>query len=107
MSELPSEVLGRQWVHAHEEDSDEEMVFRPAEYPLPPARGRERLEFSPDGTFFESVPGPTDAPEDRAGSWKVEGGKLVIESDQAPEGQRMLEIASVDEDRLVVKKPSP
>jgi hypothetical protein len=107
LNELPGEVLGRRWVHAHEEDTDDEMVFRPAEYPLPPSRGRQRLEFKPDGTFFESVPGPTDAPEGRAGSWKVEDGKLVIESDQAPEGTRTLEIASVDEDRLVVKKPSP
>jgi hypothetical protein len=28
----------------------------------------------------------------------------VLESDQAPEGMRVLEIASVDKDKLVVKK---
>jgi hypothetical protein len=104
VNELPEEVLGRRWVHAHEEDTEHEMVFRPAEQPLPPARGRQRLQFMPDGTFVESAPGPTDAPDERAGSWKLEGGKLILESDQAPEGLRVLEIASVDKDRLVVKK---
>jgi hypothetical protein len=104
MNELPDEVLGRRWVHVHEEDTDDEMVFRPADTPLPPARGRERFEFKPDGTFLEAAPGPTDAPEEREGSWKLEEGKLVLESDQAPEGMRVLEIASVDKNRLVVKK---
>jgi hypothetical protein len=37
----------------------------------------------------------------------VKDGKLLIESDRAPEGTRMLEITSVDKDRLVVKKPQP
>jgi hypothetical protein len=104
VNELPEGVLGRRWVHAHEEDTDEEMVFRPADTPLPPSRGRVRFEFKADGTFLEAAPGPTDAPEQRAGSWKLEDGKLVLESDQAPEGMRVLEIASVDKDRLVVKK---
>jgi hypothetical protein len=94
-------------VHVHEEDTDDEMVFRSADRPLPPARGRQRLEFRPDGTFLESAPGPADAPEERAGTWKLEDGKLVIESEQAPEGRRVLEIASVDQDRLVVKRPRP
>jgi hypothetical protein len=107
VNELPKDVLGQRWVHAHEEDTGDEMVFRPADYPFPPARGRQRLEFKPDGTFLESVPGPADAPEARAGSWKVKDGKLLIESDRAPEGTRMLEITSVDKDRLVVKKPQP
>ncbi len=104
MNELPKEVLGQRWVHVHEEDTDDEMVFRPADQPLPPARGREKFEFKPDGTFVESAPGPTDAPEERSGSWKLEEGKLVLESDDAPEGLRVMEVTSADADRLVVKK---
>jgi hypothetical protein len=102
--ELPDEMLGRSWVHSHEEDTEHEMVFRPADRPLPPSRGRVRFEFKPDGSFLEAAPGPTDAPEHRAGTWKLEDGKLVLESDEAPEGLRVMEIAHVDNDRLVVKK---
>lgn len=105
MNELPPEVLGQRWVHVQEEDTDDEMVFRPADQPLPPARGgRERFEFKPDGTFLERAPGPTDAPEERSGSWKLEEGKLLLESDDAPEGLRVLEISAAEPDRLVVKK---
>jgi hypothetical protein len=34
----------------------------------------------------------------------MEGGKLVLDSEQAPEGRRVLEITSAENDRLVVKK---
>ena len=38
----PEQVAGR-WVHSHEEDSGDELVFRPAGYAFPPSRGREAL----------------------------------------------------------------
>lgn len=103
MTELPAHALGRRWVHSHEEDTEHEMVFRPADRPLPPSRGRTRFELRPDGTFLESRPGPTDAPEEHEGKWELENGqKLVLEG--GPEGRRVLEITSAEPDRLVVKK---
>jgi len=42
-------IVRRCWVHSHEEDSDEEMVFRPAAYEFPPSRGRRSFELKPDG----------------------------------------------------------
>jgi hypothetical protein len=104
MTELPAQALGRRWVHSHEEDTENEMVFRPADREFPPSRGRMRLELLPDGTFVESAPGPTDAPEQRAGTWEMAAGKLVLDSEQTPEGRRVLEITSAENDRLVVKK---
>jgi hypothetical protein len=104
MTGLPAHALGRRWVHSHEEDTEDEMVFRPAEREFPPSRGRMRFELLPDGTFVESAPGPADAPEQRAGTWEMKGGKLVLDSEDAPEGQRVLEITSAENDRLVVKK---
>ena len=35
-----NEVLQQEWVHSREEDTPTEMVFRPASYDFPPARGR-------------------------------------------------------------------
>ncbi len=104
MTELPAHALGRRWVHSHEEDTEHEMIFRPAEREFPPSRGRMRFELLPNGTFLESSPGPTDAPEQRGGTWEMTAGKLVLDSDQAPEGRRELEIISAEDDRLVVKK---
>ena len=104
MTELPAHALGRRWVHSHEEDTEHEMVFRPADREFPPSRGRMRFELLPDGTFVESAPGPTDAPEKRAGTWEMAGEKLVLDSADAPEGKRELEITSAENDRLVVKK---
>jgi hypothetical protein len=52
-------ILRPCWVHSHEEDSDEEMVFRPAAYEFPPSRGRRSFELKPDGILAEGGIGPT------------------------------------------------
>ena len=104
MTDLPAHALGHRWVHSHEEDTEHEMVFRPAEREFPPSRGRMRFELLPDGTFLESAPGPTDATEKRAGTWKLTGQKLMLDRDQSPAGRRELEIVSAEDDKLVVKK---
>ena len=39
----PEQVSGR-WVHVQEEDTEEQMVFLPADSDLPPARGRMAFE---------------------------------------------------------------
>ena len=46
------------WLHAPEESSPEELVFRPEGYPLRPARGRLVL----DAALAAYAPGPVDAP---------------------------------------------
>jgi hypothetical protein len=74
-----SPELCRRWIHVREEDGDGVRVFRPAGRPLPPARGRDGLEFRPDGTFVELRPGPVDAPV--AGPprpWSVGGSRLDL-----------------------------
>ena len=102
MTELPAFAFGR-WVHSHEEDTEREMVFRPADREFPPSRGRMKFELKANGTFLESRPGPTDVPEEQTGRWQLESGaKLVLEG--GPEGRRELEIVSAEPDRLVVKK---
>ena len=54
--------LLQHWIHSHEEDTDTEMVFRPASFNFPPARGRKGFELSPDGTLIDYRIGPTDRP---------------------------------------------
>jgi len=93
-------LAGRRWVHSHEEDTEDEMVFRPADsgYAFPPSRGREAIELRPDGSYAGTVPGPTDRPQAAAGEWTVEGGSTLRLGDRA------LEIASVEGDVLRVRK---
>lgn len=51
------------WLHAREEDSEDELVFRPEGYPLPLARGRREIELHADGeTFVARAPGADDRP---------------------------------------------
>jgi hypothetical protein len=50
------------WLHAPNESSDDELVFRPEGHPLPPARGRMLLDVADDGSFSALAPGPVDAP---------------------------------------------
>ena len=66
------ERLAGRWVHSHEEDSGDELVFRPAGYAFPPSRGREAIELHPDGSYAGSVPGPVDKPEATEGEWTLE-----------------------------------
>jgi hypothetical protein len=61
------------WLHAPEESSEDELVFRPEGYPLPLARGRIELDLEPGGTFVARAPGPVDVPveTDELRGWKV------------------------------------
>jgi hypothetical protein len=97
------QLLQGRWVHSQEEDTDDEMVFRPADRPLPPSRGRTSLEFRPDGTYVETEPGPVDVPESSTGSWSLEGGWLVLEA-EGNRPTRELEITGAEDDRLTIRK---
>ena len=62
------------WLHAPEESSDDELVFRPEGYPLAPARGRMVLELAEDGSIAAQAPGPVDRPEPtELEGWASEG----------------------------------
>ncbi|CAA9366756.1 MAG: hypothetical protein AVDCRST_MAG47-664 [uncultured Nocardioidaceae bacterium] len=98
------EVSGR-WAHAHEEDTSDEMVFRPADAELPPSRGRVAFELRADGSFAETGLGPADVPEEATGSWTLEGATIRL-SDGAAQGvPREMEVLRTDKERLVVRKP--
>jgi hypothetical protein len=96
--------LAGDWVHSHEEDSGNLMVFRPATYAFPPSRGRYEYRLEPGGVMQVGRPGPTDKRESGGGTWSLEdGGTLVLR----PAGGQPLRytIVSVDSERLVVSKP--
>jgi hypothetical protein len=67
------EQLFRRWGHSFEEDHDDVRVYRPAEFDFPRARGRDGIEFRPDGSYIDWVVGPGDAREPQGGRWQLEG----------------------------------
>ena len=90
-------ALHQHWVHSHEEDTGTEMVFRPASYDFPPARGRQGFELKPDGGLIDYAIGPTDRRAKSKGKWTLEDDELRL-------GERSLKVVSVDSQRLVVRK---
>ncbi len=59
-SKIDASALAQGWLHAHEEDTGDTMVFRPSSFKLGPSRGRAGFELKPDGGFVESRIAATD-----------------------------------------------
>jgi hypothetical protein len=105
MAGAQAELLGRRWVHSHEEDSETELVFRPDTYSFPPSRGRESFLLRDDRTFTDRGIGPTDRPEESTGTWDLEEDRwVVLREKDTNVVLRRLDIQSVSEDRLVLRK---
>jgi hypothetical protein len=102
---LKTEDLVQHWVHSHEEDTAGETVFRPADYKFPRSRGRRSFELKADGRLIEWEMSPTDTRRSAPGMWKIdEKGRLVLEKGPLGTAVRSMVIASVESDRLVLKK---
>jgi hypothetical protein len=103
--EIAPQLLQKRWMHSREEDTAAEMVFRPASYDFPPARGRTGFELRPDQTLVEIGIGPTDRVEESSGKWKLgPGNELLFYSQFSPEPTQAMQIISVDDNRLVIRK---
>jgi hypothetical protein len=98
------DALQGRWVRSHEEDSEEEMVFRPATHPFPPSRGRTSFELCADGSYVERSPGPVDVPVSERGRWSLEDERLLLYAEGERPGHAW-EITAAESDRLVVRKP--
>jgi len=100
-----ADELHQHWVHSHEEDTDTEMVFRPKTFKFPPSRGRKSFELKSNGSLTEAGIGPTDRPQESRGTWRIEnGGNLAFYFESQTVPRRVMKIASVDKDRLIIKK---
>jgi len=107
MPEDPTKILGKRWIHSHEEDTDSEMVFRSADFDFPRSRGRTGFELRPDQSMVEIQPGADDRPEKTQGKWELQpGNKLVFFKKGSAEPSRSLKIISAENDKLVVAKNS-
>lgn len=102
---ISPELLYGRWRHAHEEDTKDEMVFRPASADLPPSRGRRGLELNPDGSYAEIRPGADDRPAASSGRWAVEADDWLVVEMEGGASRRAMRIVAADGDAIVVRKP--
>ncbi|WP_411284675.1 hypothetical protein [Lapillicoccus sp.] len=101
---MRSEEVSGRWVHAHEEDTEDEMVFRPAGTHLPPSRGRRAFDLRPDGSFAEAGLGATDVPEQATGRWELTGDTITLSEGASQGVPREMDVVAADAGRLVVRK---
>ncbi len=104
MTELTKEIF-RRWSQSFEESTGEITVYRPAEYKFPRARGREGIEFRPDGTFIYWAIGPSDALRGINGLWQMEGsGRVHLSFEGNVRTPLVLEILQCDVGILKVRQ---
>ena len=105
--------LHNHWEHSIEEDTDREMVFRPASYKFPMRRGgRGAIELRADGTFTqrgnvlggENSLGPDDRYSYSEGKWDVDDdGNLRMQGGVGDEDIK-LRILEASGEKLVIQK---
>lgn len=101
---LPSQIF-RRWMHSREEDVGDTLVYRPSDYPFPPARGREGIEFRENGEFIRYEIGSTDRSLATPGRWSVqETNKVKVQFPNQSASLHTLTILECDEQILKVKQ---
>jgi hypothetical protein len=104
-NQIDAQSLPRKWIHSHEEDTDDEIVFRPDSYTFPRSRGRRGFELTPDGGMIEHGIGSDDRPKSTAGSWQLKNtNELELTSGGANAKSTVMSLVAVGPDKLVAKK---
>jgi hypothetical protein len=99
---IDAAALTGTWLHSHEEDSGDRVVFRPADFDFPPARGRDGFELLPDGDLGLTGPGPDDRQQTTRGRWRLENGELQL--DVAGGRRDRYAVERAEKSRLVLRR---
>ena len=105
MGESDPILLAQSWVHSHEEDKSNDVVYRPESFAFPPSRGRGGFDLKPDGTLIQFGPGSTDKTATRSGRWELsDDGKLLLYVGDSGTPSVVMRIKSLSHDKLVVER---
>ena len=94
------ELVGR-WIHSHEEDTADVVVYRNEEYPFPPSRGRRAIILEKEGVAIAEYPGPDDRPARSEGTWTLHGDRLTITT---PSWSHAFKLVEISPDFVTVRK---
>lgn len=98
---LPS-ALFKRWRHYHEADDGDVAVYRPASAEFPRSRGRDGVEFRPDGTVVYVDIARGDGTVDIPGQWdRRDGDRIQLSLDDGR--TYTLELVDVSPDELRVR----
>lgn len=102
LTEERSQLLIRQWSHAHEEDRLNTKIFRPSENKFPPSRGRMSFNLKPNGQLVMTGPGRDDRPSSSEGTWNLKDQNLLF---HFPDGrEKSYKILEIDPDYLELEE---
>ncbi len=100
-----SPTIFRRWIHSHEEDTEDTMVFRTTDYKFPLSRGRQAFEFKENGEFIEYDVGPTDRGMKVFGRFEYDGkGLITIHFEDHAIKPVVLKLISLNGNALKIKK---
>ncbi|MET3115752.1 hypothetical protein AAKU52_003509 [Pedobacter sp. CG_S7] len=94
--------LNRKWTHSFEEDTENEMVYRPEGFVFVRSRGRMQFDLKENGEVVDTPIGRNDVPQSKAGAWKLQGDDLVINRSDGT--GRVYHVKEVTPEKLVLKK---
>lgn len=98
------EAFYGKWIHSYEEDTKEELVYRHADFPFPPSRGRAGFELSADKSCKLVGIGQSDISAVRYGRWDLENEEEVRIRLEYDGKQDFLAVISVDSHQLTIRR---
>jgi hypothetical protein len=102
---IDRKALEQKWVHSHEEDTSDEMVFRPASYRFPPSRGRKAFQLDSGGKLLNFGIGADDRTVEGEGRWQLDDeNRLTLHTAATGMVPPVMQLLHVGSDKLVVKK---
>ena len=104
MDDLRTCLPGR-WMHSHEEDTADVVVYRPVSYTFPPARGRTGYEFLSDGKAVYFGIAATDGSSQTPGRWETEApDKVRVTVEDEAIQPIVLQVLSCAPDKLTLSR---
>ena len=104
MADLEDCLMGL-WLHSHEEDTQDVRVYRPSDFPFPPARGRDGFEFRPNGELVYLGIARGDGTDESNGTWSLQSPDRVrIEVDNSRIMPFTIEVVSCDDESLTIRR---
>jgi hypothetical protein len=97
------QCLFKSWGHSREEDADGLTIYRPSGFAFPLSRGRDWIEFRPDGGVLHLGSGPDDRSRAVAGSWASVGHDILEVRRPAETAPRRMTVVYCDAHVLKVR----
>lgn len=103
-TELVGAIIGKTWMHSHEEDGADGRIYRSGDYKFPRSRGREGFRMEQDSTFLYYGIAPTDGILVHIGYWSLDDDVIVVDfpNNKAPFRAMALHVEKLENEKITV-----